>query len=77
MREGVPEKGDLRYPTLGGTIFVGVFLGLAAAVLSMGRDWGIWPFFPAAPIFIYLLVSSSSRGELTSTVRTHGRSLTI
>jgi hypothetical protein len=39
VREGVPEKGDLRHPTLGGTIFVGVFLGLAAAVLSMGRDW--------------------------------------
>jgi hypothetical protein len=38
VREGVPEKGDLRYPTLGGTIFVGVFLGLAAAVLSMRRD---------------------------------------
>jgi hypothetical protein len=36
VREGVPEKADLRYPTLGGTIFVGVFLGLAAAaVLSM------------------------------------------
>lgn len=31
MREGVPEKGDLRYPTLGGTIFVGVFLGLAGS----------------------------------------------
>jgi hypothetical protein len=37
VREGVPEKGDLRCPALGGTIFVGVFLGLAAAVLSMGR----------------------------------------
>jgi hypothetical protein len=47
----VPEKGDLRYPTLGGTIFVGVFLGLAA-VLSMWRDWGIWPFIPAALIFL-------------------------
>jgi hypothetical protein len=31
VREGVPEKGDLRYPTLGGTIFVGVFLGLAGS----------------------------------------------
>jgi hypothetical protein len=30
---------------------------VAAAVLSRGRDWGIWPFFPAAPIFIYLLVA--------------------
>jgi hypothetical protein len=50
---------------------------LAAAVLSMGRDWGIWPFFPAAPIFIYLLVAISSRCESTSTVSTHGRSLTI
>jgi hypothetical protein len=39
VREGVPEEGDLRHPTLGGTIFVGVFLGLAAAVLSMWRDW--------------------------------------
>lgn len=38
MREGVPEKADLRYPALGRAIFVGVFLGLAAAVLSMGRD---------------------------------------
>lgn len=77
MREGVPEKGDLRYPTLGGTIFVGVFLGLAAAVLSIRRNLGIWPFIPAAPIFIYLLVAISSRCESTSTVRTHGRSLTI
>lgn len=51
MREGVPEKGDLRYPTLGGTIFVGVFLGLAAAVLSMWRDWHL-AVHPAAPIFI-------------------------
>jgi hypothetical protein len=34
VREGAPEKGDLRYPTLGGTIFVGVFLALAAAVLG-------------------------------------------
>jgi hypothetical protein len=71
----VPEKGDLRYPTLGGN-FVGVFLGLAA-VLSMWRDWGIWPFIPAALIFIYLVVATSSRCESTSTVSTHGRSLTI
>ena len=76
MREGVPEKGDLRYATLGGTIFVGVFLGLAAAVLSMWRDWHL-AVHPAAPIFIYLLVAISSRCESTSTVRTHGRSLTI
>jgi hypothetical protein len=31
VREGVPEKADLRYPTLGGTIFVGVFLRLAGS----------------------------------------------
>jgi hypothetical protein len=31
VREGVPEKGDLRHPTLGGTIFVGVFVGLAGS----------------------------------------------
>jgi hypothetical protein len=39
VREGVPEKATLRIPTLGGTIFVGVSLGLAAAVLSVWRDW--------------------------------------
>jgi hypothetical protein len=76
VRKGVPEKGDLRYPTLGGTIFVGVFLGLAGSAQHVAWT-GIWPFIPAAPIFIYLLVAISSRCESTSTVRTHGRSLTI
>jgi hypothetical protein len=31
VREGVPEKGDLRYPTRVGTIFVGVFRGWSSA----------------------------------------------
>jgi hypothetical protein len=35
-----------------------VFLGLAAAVLNMWRDWGFWPFIPAALIFIYLVVAN-------------------
>jgi hypothetical protein len=56
--EGVPEKGDLRYPTVAGTIFMGVFLGLAATVLSMWLDWGIWPFIPAAAIFLYLVAAN-------------------
>jgi hypothetical protein len=52
----VPEPGDLRYPTLGGTIFMGVFLFLAAAVLSLWLDWGVWPYIPAALIFLYLVI---------------------
>lgn len=31
MREGVPEKGDLRYPTLGERFFVGVFLAFGGS----------------------------------------------
>jgi hypothetical protein len=54
-----------------------VFLGLAAAVLSMWRDWGFWPFIPAAPIFIYLVVANRITVRFKSTVSTHGRSLTI
>jgi hypothetical protein len=45
-------------------------------VLSVWRDWGFWPFIPAAPIF-NLVVAISSRCESTSSVSTHGRSLTI
>jgi hypothetical protein len=37
----------------------------------MWRDWGFWPFIPAAPIFIYLVVANRI------TVRINGRSLTI
>jgi hypothetical protein len=74
VRKGVPEKGDLRYPTLGGTIFVGVFLGLAGSAQHVAWT-GIWPFIPAAPIFPpggnLIAVQSPS------TVRTRGRSLTI
>jgi hypothetical protein len=44
----------------------------------MWRDWGIWPFIPAALIFICLVVANLiARCEPTSTVSTHGRLLTI
>jgi hypothetical protein len=54
----VPPKGDLRYPTLGGTIFIGVFLAILATLLTMLLGLGIWPFVVAGIIFAYLVVSN-------------------
>jgi hypothetical protein len=51
----IPGKGDLRYPTVGGTILIGALLAAGAALVNVWLDWGIWPWIVAAVIFLYLL----------------------
>lgn len=52
---GIPRKGDMGYPTVGGTILIGLLLAGAAALLNVWLHWGVWPWIVAAVIFGYLL----------------------
>jgi Kef-type K+ transport system membrane component KefB len=74
---GLYAAGLVKSPLLIGIALSATSLGIVIPVLKDAGQVGT-PFGqPAAPIFIYPLVAISSRCESTSTVSTHGRSLTI
>jgi hypothetical protein len=52
------HPGDPRYPSVGGTVFVILFVALATALVSLLLDWAIWPWIVGAVIVVYLIATN-------------------